>query len=159
MINFDTIFNKYFRILLIAGLKEKLRQEDAEDAVAHTFIVYWRNRNNIPMSNIQSYLNICLNNKIKDIKKSKNNSAVWYTYNMDYGLIFDESFREKENLVQLLYAAINKLNQHPRRVLQLYLQGYETGQIAMLLGKSNITIRNQKSEAIKVLRQYLMPHI
>ncbi|TXH21620.1 MAG: RNA polymerase sigma-70 factor [Chitinophagaceae bacterium] len=132
---------------------------EVEDVTAETFIKLWNKRSHFEnYENIVGFLFVTVKNACFDIlrhkkMKSEKETEIQNQFNQyhDFGLM-----EIKEDFLKLIYAEVEKL---PLKMKEVFLLSFEEGlkpnEIAQLLNISVQTVSNQKSSAIKILKQVL----
>lgn len=136
----------------------------AEDIVAETFTKFWQLRQNFDsLPSIRSFLYVTVRNASYDHLRSQEIHArihkdILYTSDqvaeMKRNDDFDMMYAE---YMQQLYVQLKELPEACRNVFNMYFfDRLTTREIAMELGLSEQTVRNQKTKAINVLRSALL---
>jgi RNA polymerase sigma-70 factor (ECF subfamily) len=132
--------------------------DDAQDITAETFVKLWNLRANFEThQHIKAFLFTTARNACMDYLRSRQRqqtnkkefSYFWVGYE-------DASFQQDEIKVEVLeqiHTEIENLPQQCKRIFKMaYFARKKNAQIAMELGLTEQTVRNQKSRAIKILR-------
>ncbi|MCA9734892.1 MAG: sigma-70 family RNA polymerase sigma factor [Deferribacteres bacterium] len=159
----NILFQKYYPRI---RLKLQFRLHDDQDSIddltheiAIELLHSLRNGNYDPSkATIGSYLNGIINHKlISYFKKRAQGKTSSIDDTADEGLIVLPRITENmdnEKLIQCLRHHLPKLRQNYREVFLLYYHdGFSVKQIAEHLGRSSLTIANEKFQALKILRK------
>ena len=159
---FTTVFNRYSRLLYSLAYRYFKSGEEAEDAVQHTFMRLWEQRESFDFqSGIRSLLFTILKNYV--LNELRHRKIVFEKhYEMaQHNEEADESFlREFENkdLREHLIAAINKLPPQKRKICLLKIEGKLSNQeIADKMQLTVPTVKSHYTQAIKMLRGEIEP--
>lgn len=157
--DFNKVFNQNFKLLYNMAAYS-LQEADAEEAVADTFIAFWREQHKIKYTfgDCRNWLIGVLKNKIKD--KIGYYKAAKRVFIKSHGWIDeDESLNHSENpaipeidYMEELRCALIILSKKERRVMNLSMTGMDSREIAFELNVSTSTVMNQRATAIKKLR-------
>lgn len=156
---FKIIYQRY-RYRVYEYAKKWLNDTDEiEDVISETFIKLWHRRKKLESyENIVGFLFLTVKNACLDIlrhKKMKSEKEVDIQNQINQ--YHDFSLMEiKEDFLKLIYAEVEKL---PLKMKEVFLLSFEEGlkpnEIAQLLNISVQTVSNQKSSALKILKQVL----
>lgn len=126
---------------------------DVSDIVQDIFISVWKSSTSFnSLSHIKGYLYLSVRNyyrKYIEHQKIVDRYVDDYSKNNDY---FVTEMVEVE-VISKLSLMVDTLPTESARVLKLYLDGLDIGEIAEKLNKSQSTIYNQKNEGINTLRK------
>lgn len=150
------VFDCYYNSLFYFALKITGSRQDAQDIVQEVFIKLIEGRpGRADIENLGGFLftmtrNAAINYVQRDKKKYSTRSI------SDNIPIHDENILEKEMYRAWLLRELNKeielLPAEERAVMKLLLQRKSPTEIAVLLGRSPQTVRNQKTSAINKLK-------
>ncbi len=127
---------------------------DVADVIHDIFAKLWE-RNHLKfesLDKLKGYLYISIRNRFRDFL-SKKSSEERYSKEM----LLDEdnlvaNIVEIETL-SLINQAMKQLPEECLKVLQLVVEGWEVGEIAVKLGKSPSTVYTQKTRALDILKK------
>jgi RNA polymerase sigma-70 factor (ECF subfamily) len=154
---FIEIYNRFQALLYVYACKITKDREEAEDIVQEVFIYLWDKRSTIILkSNISSYLYSAVRYKffnLLDHKKIRTDYTKSFQNFLDAGeYITDNYIREKE-FSQLIEKEISALPDKMREIFELSRrQNLSRQEIAEKLNISEKTVKNQISNALKILR-------
>lgn len=131
-------------------------EEAAKDIVSDIFLQVWETRASLStVENLKAYLYVTTRNRtLKYLKKEKPATAIneqWEKADPD---IFLHALYDTET-IRVLYEAIHTLPAECKKVILLGLEGYSTNDIARMLEISASAVSNQKSRAVRLLREKL----
>lgn len=163
---FDALYSMYSHRLYGFVFKLTKSQSDANDIVQDVFVKLWLNRENILLdTSFQAYLFTIAKNMVINKIRANVNSPIFVDYvaylndrqlaenNVDEVLNYDD-FKLRLNLAK------NSLSQTQRNVFELSKElGYNNAEIAKHLELSEQTVKNQLSNALKILRERMASHI
>lgn len=163
---FDALYSMYSHRLYGFVFKLTKSQSDANDIVQDVFVKLWLNRENILLdTSFQAYLFTIAKNMVINKIRANVNSPIFVDYvaylndrqlaenNVDEVLNYDD-FKLRLNLAK------NSLSQTQRNVFELSKElGYNNAEIAKHLELSEQTVKNQLSNALKILRGKMASHI
>lgn len=157
MADFDYIFGKYHRLLLLYSLKYVESESEALDIVQNIFVAIWENgKYRQPEELVKAYLfsavkNSCLNylKHQKVIRRFEHDAALQMKeMEADHYQSGEKSLIEQENLAQI-DQAINSLTDIYREVIMLSrFEGLKNQEIAE---KLNIPIRTVETRIFRAL--------
>ncbi len=150
------------RVFLFAFRLTKSKSE-AEEVVQEVFVKLWERREKIRIEkNFNAYLlTITKNLVIDNLKKASRDRNLQAKIYRNIQSLQDHSVDEliKKELERLQRQAIAKLSPRMRQVFLLSREEELTyEEIANRLGVSRNTVRNQVSEALKTIREFLADH-
>ncbi|MDE3214356.1 MAG: RNA polymerase sigma-70 factor [Bacteroidota bacterium] len=150
------------RVFLFAFRLTKSKSE-AEEVVQEVFVKLWERREKIKIEkNFNAYLlTITKNLVIDNLKKASRDRNLQAKIYKNIQSLQDHSVDEliKKELERLQRQAIAKLSPRMRQVFLLSREEELTyEEIANRLGVSRNTVRNQVSEALKTIREFLADH-
>lgn len=158
------IFDKYNRLLYALAYRYFKSGAEAEDAVQHTFMKVWGQRETLEFhAGIRSLLFTILKNYI--LNELRHRQIVFEKhYEMaQQNAGVEESFLEaleNKELKECLWAAINKLPDQKKRICQLKIgQKLSNKEIAEIMHITVPTVKSHYTQAIKMLRNAIEPLI
>jgi len=153
---FNQIYKKYWSKLYIYSLNVLKDREICEDIVQEIFYKLWIRKNEIEISDLQSYLYSAVRNQIyKHFRNNKYKKELESQLNSFICNWQEFSFAESE-LHNIINKEIEKLPEQRRKIFILSKkENYSYQEIADLLNISIQTIKNQMSKALKTLRNSL----
>lgn len=153
---FHMLYERYKAALLVYAIK-RVGQDAGEDLVQDVFIRTWNNRYSINYQNdFKAYLFTALRRRIMDYFAKENNAQGYLEDLKSYASEFafdeaDEHIRAK-SFRDSIFAVLHRYGPQYQAVLKLRLQGYSNTEIAVMLGLSEKTVRNQYSSTLKIIR-------
>lgn len=161
---FTIVFERYNRLLYTLAYRYFKSGEEAEDAVQHTFMKLWGQRDTLVFqSGIRSLLFTILKNYIlnelrhRQIVFEKHYEISQTSQEADDGFI--QALEDKE-LKERLCMAINNLPPQKKRICQLKIdQGLSNQEIADIMQITVPTVKSHYTQAIKTLRSAIEPLI
>lgn len=154
---FIEIYNRFQALLYVYACKITTDKEEAEDIVQEVFTYLWDKRTTVIFrTSISSYLYSAVRYKffnLLDHKKIRTEYTRSFQSFLDQGeYITDDYIREKE-FSQLIEKEISALPDKMREVFELSRrQNLSRKEIAEKLNVSEKTVKNQISNALKILR-------
>jgi len=150
------LHDKYFNQMCLFAFKSTEDSRMVEELVSDCFIKLWENRKTIEIkTSVKHYIFLMLRNGIIDNYRKKSFRTEPLTEIPDLGT--QDVFDEQEQYAAL-YAAIEKLPQHCRRILKLAVFDlFSYDQIAEKLKISRNTVKTQMARAYRFLRENLNP--
>jgi RNA polymerase sigma-70 factor (ECF subfamily) len=146
----DNLFKQYYRPLCLYALHYLGSIEESEDAVQESFSALWQNPN--PVSNYKSYLYQSVRNRCIDRLRSLGKVEIVPVD--DVSGITDEEAQQRSEREALLWTAVDSLPPKRREMLLLSKRdGLKYSEIALRMGISENTVRNQISRALETLRK------
>lgn len=158
--DFKVIYEQHKAHLFLMA-RNHLPIPDAEDAVAHAFLVLWENKHSIPSHRIKPFLYRVVKNKVTDFYRKKNRETNKSDDLFYHLLLENDDILEIKSIVidTLLKKAMKKLPPNPRNVFSLYLKGFNNIEVAQMLNLSVQTVKNQRHTALKIVREYMRPRL
>lgn len=152
---FSKIYNYYYRQLFFFARRLVTDTMEAEDIVAECFIKVWNKRGDFQtVQNIKAFLFIATRNACFNFLRSSQSQSVSHK-EISYLLTEEEYMLQEEvttELMHLLYSDIETLPPKRRRIVKMILEGLSDSQIAEKLNITSKTVRNQRANAIQLLR-------
>lgn len=161
LVGIQEAFLRYYASLCFFADKLIQDRTVAEDIVEDTYIKLWNKQPDFSLhKNIKAALYISVKNACLDhIKQRKyqRSQTQAFTYLLEQeqeDFILNEITRAE--VVREVYAAMEKLPEECRKVMELYYRfGLDHKTIAVKLGVTVSTVKNQKGRGIKILRERL----
>ena len=165
---FREIFHSYRRILYPVILKLVKNETDAKEILQETFLKLWLKRETLPtvenpggwlyhVASTEALMHLRKESRYAKRLQKAATSAIGSGATGAPSLTdIHENFDRKE--VKLLISdAVNKLPSRRRQVFQMSrLEGYSRKEIAETLGISENTVRNQLTEAVEFIQDYIV---
>ncbi len=155
---FSKIYNYYHRQLFFFARRLITDTQEAEDIVAECFIKVWNKRGDFQtLQNVKAFLfiatrNACFNFlKASQSQHSSHKELFYLSDGIDESAVFQQEITAE--LLQLLYSDIENLPPKRRKIVEMILQGLTDSQIAEQLNITAKTVRNQRANAIQLLRE------
>ncbi len=121
--SFERLFNEKYEQLYYFAFDYVVDEDTAKDIVSETFTMVWKNRENISYEKINSYMHTAVRNRCLDyLRKEKRKNHFEEAYPTLYSEVDDDSWREREERISELQAAIRQL---PERTQWVLRQRYE----------------------------------
>ena len=157
---FKELFEKYYRYLVIAARRYVETRDEAEDIVQDAIFNWWQSQKTFNSSiNLQQYLytsvkNGCLHHlKRKHIRQNftdhiLHTTALTEENDSEYEIMYEEIQRR-------VHQEIDKLPEKCKKIFKEHLAGKKNEEIAELFQISVNTVKNQKKNAMRILRKNL----
>lgn len=158
--DFEVIYWEHFIPCFHYASKILNNRDDAKDVCADIFTKFWTDGDkNNELISIRAYLIVCTKNACVDyIKKSRNKDQRDKVYSEQFETLeFTYADEVRAEHTKKMMDNIETLTPVPKSVIRMTLEGLKTGAIAVLLKTNPKTIKNQKSIAIKNLRNKINP--
>lgn len=155
--SFDQIYKQYWSKLYIYAFNVLQEKEICEDIVQEIFIDLWAKRDNVQITDLNSYLYQSVKYQIfNHFRKSKYKKQLLIKFNlMNTQNGIDELYEEKELNVQLK-DIISKLPKQRRIIFKMSrYDGLSNKEISENLNISLQTVKNQISKSLKFIRRSL----
>lgn len=155
---FTTIFNQYARLLYALAFRYLKSAEEAEDAVQHTFMRLWEQRESFDFQmGVRSLLFTILKNYVlNELRHRKIVFEKHYEIAQEANEISENFLKDFENkdFRSHLNTAINKLPSQKRKICLLKIdQKLSNQEIADEMGITVPTVKSHYTQVIKILRQ------
>ncbi len=163
---FREIFHAYRRILFPVILKLVKNEADAKEIIQETFLKLWLKRETLPtvenpggwlyhIASTESLMHLRKESRYaKRLRKVAGSPAVG---GADADLIDIHEHFDRKEVKALIRDAVDKLPARRRQVFQMSrLEGYSRKEIAETLGISENTVRNQLTEAVEFIQDYIV---
>lgn len=159
---FNTIYNRYYNEILYFTYKLTSSREEAEDITIETFTKLHKLHTRFATEeNIKAFLYITARNNALNYLRNEKRRKIQHTDFSDTG--DDKAGDEISDLpsqhailesllMKEIYDAVAELPERCRNIMQLYLQGFDSGTIAKKMGIAPDTVRSQKRRAFDLLR-------
>ena len=155
--SFDQIYKQYWSKLYIYAFNVLQEKKICEDIVQEIFIDLWAKRDNVQITDLNSYLYQSVKYQIfNHFRKSKYKKQLLIKFNlMNTQNGIDELYEEKELNVQLK-DIISKLPKQRRIIFKMSrYDGLSNKEISENLNISLQTVKNQISKSLKFIRRSL----
>lgn len=156
---FHSLYTKYYKVLVLYGIRYLESADIAEDVVQDVFSSIWAKKIQFQsIHSLQNYLYTSVRNTSLDYLKHKQveNKYVDCFLNsteVEAGEVdSDDEFCEEE-IYRRLFDMIDKLPPRCKEVFLLYMKGKKNEEIASALAISFETVKTQKKRAMKMLRK------
>ena len=162
---FDQLYHLFFPELYAYCLKCCKSTEAAEEIVQDTFVQLWVKRTEIrEAARIRHLLIVMAHNKLINAMRytaSSPDYECFVDYNNQLASPAEGDLQlEYEEFLVRLRQALDELPATQRQVVELSrLKGMHNDEIARTIGRSEQTVRNQLSLALKTLRKRLAGHV
>lgn len=154
---FRQFFVNMYPVLYSLAHRLVANEEIAKDIVSDIFLQVWETRASLStVENLKAYLYVTTRNRtLKYLKKEKlaTDTINEQSEKADPD-IFLHALYDTET-IRVLYEAIQTLPAECKKVILLGLEGYSTNDIARMLDISASAVSNQKSRAVRLLREKL----
>jgi len=158
---FEYVFELHYRPLCYYARTILANQAEAEDAVSEVLVRFWEKAAHFDnLNSVKGFLYISTKNLCLDkLKQQRRQCASLHNYLYAVDTIEgieDFGMLESEILAQV-YEEIEQLPTKAREIFKLiFFHGSKTDEVAIKLGISVKTVRNQKSRAIQLLQTALL---
>ena len=154
---FERLFNEKYEQLYYFAFDYVVDEEAARDIVSDAFANIWKNHKQIDASKINSYLHMAVRNRCLDyLRKEKRKDRFEEAYPRLYSEIDSEEWREREERIAELMAAVRELPERTQWVLrQRYEERRSYQEIADELGISLNGMKKLMSRTFVQLRDTL----
>jgi RNA polymerase sigma factor (sigma-70 family) len=138
-------------------------RENAEDIVITVFEKLWVTRNNFKDDNVKGYLFISVRNACFNLLNAKERTR---NFGKGYSLFVSTSVESREeqmirnDVLKVIYEEIERLLPTRRLIFKLkFIEGLNTREIALMIGRSTHNVRNQIYLAKQQLKTRLLRSI
>lgn len=155
---FETIYQRYYRVLYIHAFKKLRDEEEAKDIIQELFTTLWVKRETVLQdTNFTAFLYTMVRNRVLDFYAHKVVTTKYVDSLQEFidrdPKAADDRIHEKE-LLEFIQLEIEALPAKMREVFQLSRnENLSHKEIADKLGISEQTVSKQVSNALKTLRQ------
>ncbi|MGA9291221.1 MAG: RNA polymerase sigma-70 factor [Ignavibacteriaceae bacterium] len=153
----EQIYKQYWSKLYIYAFNVLHEKEICEDIIQEIFVGLWMKRNDIQISNLDSYLYQSVKYQIfNHFRRSKYKRQLMERFNEESRKYkIDETYEKKELKVHIK-DAISKLPEQRRLIFQMSrYEGLSNKEISENLNISLQTVKNQISASLKFIRKSL----
>jgi RNA polymerase sigma-70 factor (family 1) len=156
-VDLERIYKQYWSKLYIYAFNVLHEREICEDIVQEIFIDLWRKREDIQISDVNSYLYQSVRNQIfGHFRKSKYKKQLLMQFDLINAHYEIDELYEMEELESNIKEAISKLPEQRRIIFQMSrYEGLSNKEISEKLDISLQTVKNQVSQALKFIRKSL----
>lgn len=161
VLNYEQVFQRYYRSLCYFAQKIVKDQFEAEDIVSETFIKLLHTKlENIHPAELRSFLFTIIRNNCIDILRkqervNKKNVTFYDIDSIDINILENEMLLAQ--VLQMVYAEIENLPEQCRKVFKgIYFEEKTTDILATELSISRQTVLNHKTRAIQLLKAVLL---
>ena len=155
--SFDQIYKQYWSKLYIYAFNVLQEKEICEDIVQEIFIDLWAKRDNVQITDLNSYLYQSVKYQIfNHFRKSKYKKQLLMKFNLINKQYNVDELYEKKELKAQIKSLISRLPKQRRMIFQMSrYDGFSNKEISENLNISVQTVKNQISESLKFLRKSL----
>ena len=153
---FQALFVDYYPSLISFAMKYVEREEAAQDIVQDVFVKVWETREKLRgVENLSAYLYQmvrfkCFNHLREE--KIRHDATRSFTEEMD---VVEMNEYIKEETFRIVMSIVEELPPGSRNVFSRVIQGYSAKEIAEELGITIETVKKQKQNARRVLKERL----
>lgn len=156
-VSLEKIYKQYWSKLYIYAFNVLREREICEDIIQEIFVDLWIKRNDIQITNLDSYLYQSVKYQIfNHFRRSKYKKQLLVKLNeVNRKYNIDDSYEKKELKIHIK-DAISKLPEQRRLIFQMSrYEGLSNREISDNLNISLQTVKNQISESLKFIRKSL----
>lgn len=155
--SFDQIYKQYWSKLYIYAFNVLKEKEICEDILQEIFIDLWAKRDNVQITDLNSYLYQSVKYQIfNHFRKSKYKKQLLMKFNLINKQYNVDELYEKKELKAQIKSLISRLPKQRRMIFQMSrYDGFSNKEISENLNISVQTVKNQISESLKFLRKSL----
>ena len=160
--SFRTLFDRYYRYLLVTVVNVTGDQALAKDAAQEVFLQLWKKRSDLQIqSEFKAYLRRAVLNRAFNTLKSRGRFTDEDQIPEQPSTVSSaQQNLEKEDLQTVINKAIDALPDRCRMVFTLCrLEGMSHKEIATQMNISTKTVEHQMTKALKLLRKAVAPHL
>lgn len=152
---FETIYRRHWKGLFDAAYKRLSDEDKCQDIIQNIFVDLWHRRENLAVEKPVSYLYGAVRFQVLKAVTKQSASAVFYKKfeeeiispsNADDNILN----KEAQMVLQLFLATLPK--KRKKIFMMYYFDGFSTNDISQKLEISQKTVRNQLSEASRILK-------
>ena len=156
---YSRVFTRYGKLLYSFAYRYLKSEQDAEDAVQHTFMKLWMNRRRLDYSDgvLRILFTIMKNHVLNELRHR--NVVMQANYALTQDVMDDRLVQELENRGQWtrIIARISELPERKRDICLLkLLKGMSNKEIAERLGITVPTVKVHYTQAVKMLKKSLL---
>lgn len=154
------IYDRYWAIMYVYARKVLADEDDAQDIVQEVFTYLWHKGPTLSIkTSLSAYLYTSVRYRIFDLmdhKKVRTDYKVYLQQFIEEGIyITDNRLREKE-MIAVIEKEVSLLPEKMRQMFEMSRnEGLSHKEIAEKLGVSDLTVKKQVSNAVKILRTKL----
>ena len=153
---FQALFVDYYPSLISFAMKYVEREEAAQDIVQDVFVKVWETREKLRgVENLSAYLYQMVRFKYFNhlrAEKIRHDATRSFTEEMD---VVEMNEYIKEETFRIVMSIVEELPPGSRNVFSRVIQGYSAKEIAEELGITIETVKKQKQNARRVLKERL----
>ena len=155
--SFDQIYKQYWSKLYIYAFNVLKEKEICEDILQEIFIDLWAKRDNVQITDLNSYLYQSVKYQIfNHFRKSKYKKQLLMKFNLINKQYNVDELYEKKELKAQIKSLISRLPKQRRMIFQMSrYDGFSNKEISENLNISVQTVKNQISESLKFLHKSL----
>lgn len=155
--SFDQIYRQYWSKLYIYAFNVLKEKEICEDIIEEIFIDLWTKKDDIRISDLNSYLYQSVKYQIfNHFRRSKYKKQLLMKFNLINKQYNIDELYEKKELKAQIKSLISRLPKQRRMIFQMSrYDGFSNKEISENLNISVQTVKNQISESLKFLRKSL----
>ncbi len=156
---YKTLYEEYYRVLVMYAINFVGRQQVAEDIVQELFVTIWKKQITfLSFTSLRVYLYNAVRNASFDYLKHQNvEKSYIVSLQESYHEVNESQDLQEEEIRRLLYWEIDNLPPKMREIFLLYMEGKKNEEIAKLLNVSLETVKTQKKRAVKQIKSKLGP--
>lgn len=124
-------------------------EDDVEEAIADTYIHFWKNRENFQLNekySLKSYLYAIARNAARDKRRSLKRADLYSLEELELDLVSEktpEQQYEQREMEAVLHSCLEAMKEPDKSIfLYRYFYGYKTGEIGMMLQLSGKKVEN-----------------
>jgi RNA polymerase sigma factor (sigma-70 family) len=157
---FDSLFRRYYPVLLQYGLRITTDKELVNDAIQDLFIELWQSRSSTSVQSVKAYFLKALKYKLfRQFRSSSITQTTNGEFDNHFELSHDQFIMAREEEAAMVTKMITAINQLPNRqkeiiYLKIY-QGLSYEELSEVMGINYQVARNLFYQSIKSLRQIL----
>ena len=155
--SFDQIYKQYWSKLYIYAFNVLKEKEICEDILQEIFIDLWAKRDNVQITDLNSYLYQSVKYQIfNHFRKSKYKKQLLMKFNLINKQYNVDELYEKKELKAQIKSLISRLPKQRRMIFQMSrYDGFSNKEISENLNISLQTVKNQISKSLKFIRRSL----
>ncbi|MBN2165817.1 MAG: RNA polymerase sigma-70 factor [Marinilabiliaceae bacterium] len=155
VVAYKQLFDRYYRHLVILGMRYVGDQDLAENIVQEVFVNLWEKKDVLEIQSVQAYLVVSVRNRCRnEIKRQK----VIRTYQSNF---FQDAFQPEADfpddfVMKKIMSVIDSMPEKRRKIFKLNrIEGMKYKEIALVMHISPKTVEIQIGKALKYLRENL----